>query len=57
MVESKVKIDRILINSLPKSGTHLLAKAIEIFGYEEHFGLMRLNRENIFLGIFRKHHY
>lgn len=28
---------RILINSLPKSGTHLLAKAIEIFGYEEHF--------------------
>jgi len=29
--------DRILINSLPKSGTHLLAKAIEIFGYEEHF--------------------
>ncbi|MBP0019129.1 MAG: sulfotransferase domain-containing protein [Cyanobacteria bacterium SBLK] len=28
---------KILINSLPKSGTHLLAKAIEIFGYEEHF--------------------
>ena len=37
MPESKVKLDRILINSLPKSGTHLLAKAIEIFGYEEHF--------------------
>jgi hypothetical protein len=29
--------ERILINSLPKSGTHLLAKAIEILGYEEHF--------------------
>ena len=29
--------DKIFINSLPKSGTHLLAKAIEIFGYQEHF--------------------
>lgn len=29
--------DKILINSLPKSGTHLLAKAIELFGYQEHF--------------------
>lgn len=28
--------DKIFINSLPKSGTHLLAQAIEIFGYEEH---------------------
>lgn len=28
---------RVLINSLPKSGTHLLAKAIEILGYQEHF--------------------
>ncbi len=28
---------RVLINSLPKSGTHLLVKSIEIFGYEEHF--------------------
>ena len=29
--------DRVFINSLPKSGTNLLTKAIEIFGYEEHF--------------------
>lgn len=28
---------RILVNSLPKSGTHLLAKAVEVFGYREHF--------------------
>lgn len=27
---------RVLINSLPKSGTHLLTKAIEIFGYKEY---------------------
>jgi hypothetical protein len=29
--------DRIFINSLPKSGTHLLAKTVELFGYREHF--------------------
>lgn len=29
--------NRLLINSLPKSGTHLLAKAVEILGYKEHF--------------------
>lgn len=28
---------RILINSLPKSGTHLLAQAVALFGYREHF--------------------
>lgn len=28
---------KVLINSLPKSGTHLLAKAIELFNYQEHF--------------------
>jgi hypothetical protein len=28
---------RIFINSLPKSGTHLLAKTAELFGYREHF--------------------
>lgn len=28
---------RILINSLPKSGTHLLAKAVEMCGFQEHF--------------------
>jgi hypothetical protein len=29
---------RVLINSLPKSGTHLLAKAVELCGFQEHFG-------------------
>lgn len=28
---------RVLVNALPKSGTHLLAKAVELFGYQEHF--------------------
>ena len=28
---------RVLVNSLPKSDTHLLAKAIQIFGYREYF--------------------
>ncbi|MDD5033387.1 MAG: hypothetical protein PHE55_01400 [Methylococcaceae bacterium] len=32
-----VSAHRILVNSLPKSGTHLLAKAVEAFGYLEHF--------------------
>ncbi len=27
----------VFINSLPKSGTHLLAKTVELFGYREHF--------------------
>ena len=30
-------MDRIFINSLPKSGTHLLARSVELFGYREHF--------------------
>ena len=37
MSYSKVQPGRILINSLPKSGTNLLTKAVEIFGYEEYF--------------------
>lgn len=28
---------KIFINSLPKSGTHLLIKAVELLGYREHF--------------------
>jgi len=28
---------KLLINSLPKSGTHLLASAVEVLGYQEHF--------------------
>ena len=27
---------RVLVNSLPKSGTHLLTRAVEIFGYQEY---------------------
>ena len=33
----KTQHDRVLINSLPKSGTHLLSRAIEILGYKEYF--------------------
>ena len=33
----QIKKDRVLVNSLPKSGTHLLAKVIQIFGYHEYF--------------------
>ncbi len=29
--------NRVFINSLPKSGTHLLARTVELFGYREHF--------------------
>jgi hypothetical protein len=28
---------RVLVNTLPKSGTHLLSKAVELLGYREHF--------------------
>ena len=34
---SASKTSRVLVNSLPKSGTHLLAKATEIFGYQDYF--------------------
>lgn len=37
MTEEQSATKRLLINSLPKSGTHLLAKAVEILGYKEHF--------------------
>jgi hypothetical protein len=30
---------RVLINSLPKSGTHLLAQAVALLGYREHFDI------------------
>lgn len=32
-----MKSSRVLINSLPKSGTHLLSRVVELFGYREHF--------------------
>ena len=37
MSYEQIRKDRVLVNSLPKSGTHLLAKAIQIFGYHEYF--------------------
>jgi len=37
MFDDKLFSDRLLINSLPKSGTHLLSQAVEILGYKEHF--------------------
>lgn len=37
MSESQEPAQRLFVNSLPKSGTHLLAKAAELFGYREHF--------------------
>ena len=37
MSYEKIRNDQVLVNSLPKSGTHLLAKAIKIFGYYEYF--------------------
>lgn len=37
MSESRKPATRLFVNSLPKSGTHLLAKAAELFGYREHF--------------------
>jgi hypothetical protein len=37
MSSTELQNHRLLINSLPKSGTHLLANAVEILGYQEHF--------------------
>lgn len=37
MTYTVVQPVRVLINSMPKSGTHLLTSAIEILGYREHF--------------------
>lgn len=37
MSYEQIRTDRVFVNSLPKSGTHLLAKAIQIFGYHEYF--------------------
>ena len=33
---SSIPKGRILVNSLPKSGTHLLTRAVELFGYKEY---------------------
>ena len=37
MSQPNQPLARVFINSLPKSGTHLLAKTVELFGYREHF--------------------
>lgn len=39
MIKLSPSPDRVFINSLPKSGTHLLAKTVELFGYREHFAV------------------
>ncbi|MCB0063658.1 MAG: hypothetical protein KDE19_16155 [Caldilineaceae bacterium] len=39
----KTQAQKIFVNSLPKSGTHLLAKAVELFGYREHFDPEKLD--------------
>jgi Sulfotransferase domain len=39
MVNHHSSARRVLINTLPKSGTHLLSKAVELFGYREHFDI------------------
>lgn len=49
MIYTQVQTGRVLINSLPKSGTHLLAKAIEILGYKEHFEMSNSSDTPIFL--------
>ena len=36
MTEIDIKSTRILVNSLPKSGTHLLTRAVELFGYHDY---------------------
>lgn len=36
MTETKIKSTRILVNSLPKSGTHLLTNTVELFGYYDY---------------------
>lgn len=37
MLTTKIKLGKVFINSLPKSGTHLLLNVMELLGYREHF--------------------
>ncbi|MGA1603055.1 MAG: sulfotransferase domain-containing protein [Prochlorothrix sp.] len=37
MTYPQVQTSRILVNSLPKSGTHLLSKTMELLGYKDYF--------------------
>ena len=56
MSYEQLRTDRVLVNSLPKSGTHLLAKAIQIFGYHEYFTSDNyVNNTPKFLGSYEIH--
>lgn len=37
MLATQIKLGKVFINSLPKSGTHLLLNVMELLGYREHF--------------------
>jgi hypothetical protein len=41
----KSEKSRLLINSLPKSGTHLVSRAAELLGYKEHFSVGNLKNQ------------
>ncbi len=48
-----IPAQRVLINSLPKSGTHLLTRSVELFGYKEYFtqrGIIAKMREKLGMG-------
>jgi len=45
MTKADIKPTRILVNSLPKSGTHLLTKAVEIFGYNDYANIQKPNQK------------
>lgn len=41
-----VETSRVLVNSLPKSGTHLLSNTMELFGYQDYFSSDGYHHEN-----------
>ena len=43
----KQQTTRLLINSLPKSGTHLLTKAVEILNYKPHFNFQDVDGKRV----------
>jgi len=43
---------RLLINSLPKSGTHLLAKVVELCDYQEHFSDIDIAKDEYNIPLF-----
>jgi len=55
MTKTDIKPTRILVNSLPKSGTHLLTKAVEIFGYNDYANTQKPNqKKNLLILIIEK---